>query len=351
MTAKIAEYYTPDKKCVDTNMLKKFVESSVLELDTSIGNDLSEFRRILTLLKNVIEVSQPNLSVRRVVLSGFVSIFKKLYIPRGESDICGPHVSIVRDVLRWPKTESEPQGNLANKLKDKFCETLDAEKVLSLYEIGMLDDTKSCELLISLLCATGCRKAEILNRKDSRGELVVCFAEANSQNQFIGSETNELTKIETADAIPISHQIVQTGKAKDAKTRINKFLTPGDERFQQGSVLVKPTIILSSHAIVQGIEMFRKRNPLLVDTNLISSPDLKHIITNLFPKASKQSEENGWNMLSHFCRRMYAYTCYKTYKRAIKSKTGKAVDKAMFTAAVLGHKDMKDSISYAAVSD
>ena len=277
--------------------------SDTAGLKTIIGNRIEEFGKFddenftlrLKKLKLLLTAMYPNEKTLQVTLSAYASLFKKYHIPLSslESDTGGPHISIVRTILRLDGPRQVPQ--FVENLKDKFTENLDENQIVGLFDYGMNHESKTgySKLLLSLICMTGSRKSEIL-----RSDIWFHKAPSDTQTFILGNLCDE-NHIYVGSAILPDFIIAQSGKCKDKTTRINQELT-------------------------EHIEL-------------------------LFPKSFKKAKEDKISLLSHFCRKLYAHTAYKKYKNKICECTGKKIDKSIFLACVLGHSDLTSVPAYSNV--
>ena len=206
----------PIDKPTDTACLQHFISCNVKDFGRF---DDPDFTRRLKQLRMLIGFMYPNEKSLQVMLSAYTSIFKKYHIPISnlENDYGGPHISLVRSILKVENPQ--PSIQMTSNLKDKFCENMDEKKIISMYHNGMLHETKNdfSQLLISLICMTGCRKSEIW-RSD------VKFFQKPSKHIGIDFETNQ-NRIFIGNAVDQNYLISQEGRCKDKSLRINKYLT------------------------------------------------------------------------------------------------------------------------------
>ena len=218
--------------------------SDTAGLKTIIGNRIEEFGKFddenftlrLKKLKLLLTAMYPNEKTLQVTLSAYASLFKKYHIPLSslESDTGGPHISIVRTILRLDGPRQVPQ--FVENLKDKFTENLDENQIVGLFDYGMNHESKTgySKLLLSLICMTGSRKSEIL-----RSDIWFHKAPSDTQTFILGNLCDE-NHIYVGSAILPDFIIAQSGKCKDKTTRINQYLTDkNDPRKAKDTLLLK----------------------------------------------------------------------------------------------------------------
>ena len=146
--------------------------------------------------------------------------------------------------------------------------------------------------------------------------------------------------------------LVQVGVAKDKAQSKNRFLAEGDDRFVEGAVVIKPTIMFSAADHIRFVERVRTFFKL-TDKNrptdprarekmgrLIGTRLMRKVFVRDWPMLMSQAEEHGFELGSHLFRKVYA-SCLKAPEMGFLSRiyqlTGRRVDAAVLQAQCLRH--------------
>jgi len=80
----------------DTNCLMVYTQNNIKLLDKSYGSNLEQCEEELNLLRKLLIQMYPNTGGQRNIFKDYTALFKAYYVPKGESEIKGPHIELVR---------------------------------------------------------------------------------------------------------------------------------------------------------------------------------------------------------------------------------------------------------------
>ena len=349
----------------DTSCLIMLVANRVGELD--YGKDLKRLERVLGMLQKVVGHIQPSTSTQRNVFVQLTAIFKEYWVKKGETNRMGPHVELVRQVLRAEASLvahllTEKEARLRQKLSDKYREDYQQveRNVRHQYNRGMNNNDPSRQdmiaMMLGLITSAGMRKTAIVDPN-------ITFVEYRSDvsNFRLGDpDDDENALIETnngdwKEAFGYKHFLIQRGVLKDKAQEINKYLELGDDRFIMNRSVYKPTIVLTAKEIIAGVRAFRKYFGItktnfkgrVTEGNRFGTNDFNKIMREYYPNSWAKAKKNGYGFSSHHGRKIYGNASYEIYKDQVQQVTSRYFDRSVWLATVLAHGgSIKTSLSY-----
>ena len=365
--------YQPKLKCnsSDANCLVLYIANNITKFDMAPEKLKPHLERLQTLGRAI----QPVTSSQRNYFVELTSLFKRYWVPKGEipkppDEKSGPHIFMVRQILRADKSAVavyivEKDAKLLSKLKDKFDENWEdlEKKVRQMYATvddspRQVDNNDLASLMLSISCSLGCRKGEILDpnvlfltypdyvrREERAGRDISKFRLGTFLDADEDSDEEEnVDKIITVDkdlfdeSIGLDRVVCQIGVLKDSEQAINRFIDEDDERWVADRVLIKPSIVLTARQIVDGIRRFRKIENITkanfpgrrVAGNRWGTAKLQPTMKKYFPRAYAKSIANGWPFSSHYGRKIYANASFEIYQEHIKRVTNRYIDKVIW---------------------
>jgi hypothetical protein len=385
LKALIKEYAGPDLgECKsDTKCLKEYTQDNIRLWDKLYGKNLEEFEQKLQLLRKLLEAMYPSANTQRGAFTTYTGIFKAFYVPEyGERPKGGEHMDIVLKVLHADQSVSLAykeikDGRVRARLFKKYTEDYDdvARKIRKMFTIGMekSDNASIVSLALAIEGSCGARKGEVVSPdikfytlqqwKDKQKAKGLVDQTLRIGVQKAGNEvTDDSFLIENEKAyeelIGSHYTIIQVGVLKDATQQINKFLKSKDDivkRFIKHRVVMKPTIVLSSDEICLAVKRFREiRNitkenfrGVTKESSWLSTAKVRPVMREYFGKAVAQAIAQGWDMGTHYLRKIYANAGYKIYKDRVKILTGYPMDDTAFMSTVLAHAgSINTTLSY-----
>jgi len=381
----IKEYAPANIDCkTDSNCLYVFMIKAIPYIDKRYGNlkdHQNEYEECLSMLAKIIEhMYDSNTQSMRGTYVRYTGIFKKFYINnyKDENEVTGPHVDIVRRILRAERSRVLDQlaineANLNKRLLDKYEEKYDdfVTTLRNWYEYGMhYDNSKAkAQLLLACVGSTGSRKIEIIDPhitfETYRGYMARMEAEHKPiPSMRLGAQ--DMNSKEDDSSIPVdrklyekefgfAYTILQRGVAKDKDSAINKYLGPDDERLVPSRSVIKPCLALTAEQVVTAVERFRKLQGVTKENfesrvkegNKINTREVGPEMKKKFERAFAQSTKHGWKWGTHYLRKCYACASFEVYESKIKEVSNRWVDKSVYLASVLGHMgSAKTSLSY-----
>ena len=352
----------------DANCLLMYITNNVNKFD--FGDDITKLKQWLTKLQQIIRHIHPSTSTQRNAFVQFTSIFKGYWIKKGEGVKTGRHVEPIRDILRAESGRvaqliAEKEEKLRSKLADKYI--VDYSKVESntrrMYARGMDPGAKREDiiaLMLAIQTSAGMRKTAVIDPNIIYKQ----YTQTHDGLFRLGSIDDDDASLDEVreglyeEVIGYEYTIRQFGKLKDSEQGINKFLDPEDERMMGESVIVKPTIILTSKEVILGIRTFRKffnitkRNfrGRVLEGNRIGTRDILPLVKLYYPKIYAKGQANQWGTGSHVMRKIYANASYEIMKHQVQKVTRRFFDRSVWISTVLGHGgSVNTSLSYSVV--
>jgi len=226
------------------------------------------------------------------------------------------------------------------------------KKILQMRDFGKtvpMTKKKAAHLLLSIMCACGCRKTEILDPSIAFQPYQNCQTVDRTKIKFgttiphpLIQKTMEYTVDVNNNNFNIDFVIVQTGVCKDkiAKDQSHSNL--------QDRWIVKPTIALTSLEIVELIMLLRENDDF---TNRREEgakwniPHLREAVCKNFPEASQHASSLSTSLSSNFMRKVYANASFFLFNHVTYPRR---LEKASWIAMVLGHDNrcLRTSLFY-----
>ena len=369
--------FFPTFKCgeSDTSCLLDLLKAHVSEFD--FGTDIAQLEARLHQLRRIIVATQPVTSTQRKFFTQFTDIFKFYWVPRGETRKVGLHVTPIRKILRADlalslihiQQRKERDESKARNVIRVFLDDIQFQ-IRKAYDTVMTSPNPGnqslAKLVIALEATYGMRRGAILDPnimfytweqykalQASRGQTVNVF---RIGHQYDSDDTFEFDNAQFDRHVGFSNIVVQVGVLKDVLTASNKYFAPHEHLHAAlvgAKVLVKPSICLSADEIVSGIKLFRKAKNITKENfttrqkaaNAFGAQYIKPAISEMFPDAAAQSENNGWSFGSHFARKVYANASYLMYRESVGDVLQKYININTWINDVLGHDGRNASVA------
>lgn len=368
----------PDFECLTsvTSCFLALIKKHVQLFDFPDDNDFSKLKSKLVQIKRIVDHMIENTSTARNYFSDLTGIFKKYWVPKGESPTDGRHVTVIRRILKVDKEKvdvylRQKERRRLDRLGDVYEENYEEVEdfVLKCYREGMVEDPTRKEqtgLLLSLMLCTYTRKIEILDPSIKYTKYKDIKKKEDTKffigNRYDGDdEDNSIEEDENGNwksVMGYEYTIVQSNTAKNYAQEVNKYLDKGHDRYVPDRRLIKPTIILTAKQIIDGIKKFRMEMGIKASDKLtrkqlgaiVGSRDFKPFLEKYFSRSRKKAMSHGWDFGSHHMRKVGSNASYYIYKDRLKQITGKSINLNLYLRIVLSHAGSVDtSLSYSNV--
>jgi len=135
--------------------------------------------------------------------------------------------------------------------------------------------------------------------------------------------------------------------AKDKQQQHNKHYQKAGQlgKVVANRPLIKVTCFYEAQFIVDLIASLRKKFNLTPETfkgrvavgNAWSSAVFKPLMEEYFPKQYQKAHRHGWDLGSHFGRKLYGAASFKIYAKAVRIASGETIGKQTWLSIILGH--------------
>lgn len=331
------------------------------------GNSFKNKELFATQLQQVTKIMThliPSTSYLRNELVKITTMFKAIWVPRGEDPKTGPWLSIVAKLVRAPKAQviaylNAKERRLAEKLRDaynvNFQDIDTATRELFAYGNSGSEKKYGAATLLALGTCCGARKGEFL---DPHIKFYTYAEYKQSSNKIpLGTEVEHVDIVNPDEELS-SHLLVQVGVLKDADQKTNKYFADDGENLVPNRVVIKPTLFYDAQAIVDKIKAFRIKYNInkrsftdrVRASNNWGSALFKPVLKQFYRASYTKSKQKHWSIGSHFGRKLYAVASFGVYKDSVQSASNEIVREASWISMVLAHQgSVGTSLSYANV--
>ena len=347
----------------DLTCLMEFFEDNAKNFEFE---DKVLFKKQLQQLVNILHALIPSTSYLRGTLTRVTQAFKKIWVPKGEKEKSGPHMTIVHETVA-AKMELTLLQNIEKdrilKYKLDNAYEVDYEDIQlqahKLLKYGMSGKTKSHGTALLFFCelCCGARKGEFL---DPHIEFFTYKDWVKKQGledaSFLLGSDGDDKEVKVEDPHFLDYVMVQLGILKDKSQSSNKYLAK--DKFQPNRKVTKPTIIFDSKTVVDTIYYFRKTFDINLETfvSRVKSTNnwsyrLTHpILKKFFPALDTWSNIHHFTQGTHLMRKIYANISYKVYGDQVSRMTNSKLTLNSWISLVLSHQgSYMTSLSYSNV--